>query len=468
MKKVLFILNKYCGLEKSESFFPIFLENFQKELIKHDIEISFVFFSKNLINIDVENKHIYEEKKFNQLIQEDIDDHAKRIENDYKFTFKQSFFPDILQANRDQDGKKLMPPENIFNELNPLIFKFLYLEKLVSNNNYDIIFSDVSPEYEMEFGRIIGDKLNIVVIKEMLGSALGKSIIVKCNGFGNFKWIEVQGDEKFDIENTRLFINDFKNSYKEPYKRYFTSSPKINFFDKIKDYNYDLSLPIVVLKKLYNNFLNFYNKIFKEVFLYDKMNSNDKYLFFGFHLLTESTVSYKSLPFTNQIMLIEMISRVLPYNHYLYIREHPHWTENYTYKFLKKTKSFPNVKIINPSISIHDILKSSKGTLTLNATTGIESLMYGKPVLSFSSNMYHGYHSSAISCKNLFDLGKKLSQLINTNVKKEETIMYINRLRNHSVSVCLGSYNFYSLDDSQKKAYIYSQYFIKILKKLKL
>ena len=387
MKKVLFILNKHCGLEKTEIFFQEFLTNFQKELINHEIELSYVFFSKNLKGINVENKCVYEKEKFIHLTKKDISIEAKRIEKEYKFTFKQSFFPDILQTFKGQDGTVLTPPEFFFNELKPLVTKFLYLEDLIKKNNYDIIFSDVSPEYEMEFGRIIGNKLNKIVLKEYLGAALGNTVILKCNNFGNFEWIEVQGDQKFDLKSTEIFIETFLKFKKDPYTKFFASSPKLSLIDKLKSKSLSslVFFPLILLKKFHNSTLIFFNKILKKVLLYDKLNIQDEYLFFGFQLSIESTVTYKAFPYTNQIALIEMISRVLPYNHFLYVREHPHWPEYYSYKFLKTLKSFPNVKIISPEISIHDILSKSKGVITLKSTTGVEELMHGKHVLSFSS-----------------------------------------------------------------------------------
>ena len=468
MKKVLFILNKYCGLEETESFYPEFLINFQKQSYKYKIDISYAFFSKNLININVENKCIYDEERFNNLSKEDLKIQANRIEKEYRFTFKQSLYPDILQTFNGQDGKQLSPPKALFNDLSYMVPRFLFLEKIIKNNNYDVIFSDTSPEYEMEFGRLIGNKLNKIILKEMLGSALGNSIICRCNNFGEFKWIEAKGDKKFDLENTRLFIEDFKNLKKPPYKKYFTSSPKINFLKKFKNKTLgDLFiLPFILFKKLINNLKNFINEILKKIFLYNKLSLKEDFLFFGFHLLTESSVTYRSLPYSNQIMIIEMISRVLPYNHYLYVREHPHWSDKYTFKFLKGLKSLPNVKIISPEISIHDILSQSKGVISLTSTTGIEALMYGKPVLSFCSNIYAGYHSSVIKCENLFNLGNRLTELINTKVNHEETISYIDRVRNNSVSVALGSYNFYSLDDSQKKSIIFVEYFKNVINSL--
>jgi hypothetical protein len=468
MKKVLFILNKHCGLEKTEMFYPEFLINFQNELISHDIELSYVFFSKNLKDINVKNKFVYEKEKFIDLTKKEITTQAKRIEKEYKFTFKQSFFPDVLQTFKGQDGTSLSPPEIFFNELNPLVFKFLYLEGLILKNNYDIIFSDVSPEYEMEFGRIIGNKFNKVVLKEYLGPALGNTVIQKCNNFGNFEWIEAQGDEKFDLKSTEVFIENFLKFKKPPYEKYFDSPPKVSLIKKArtKSLTFLLFSLLIFFKRFYNFILIFFNKILKKVLLYDKLNVQDEFLFFGFQLSIESTVTYKAFPYTNQIALIETISRVLPYNHFLYVREHPHWPEYYSYKFLKTLKSFPNVKIISPEISIHDILSKSKGVITLNSTTGVEALMHGKPVLSFSSNLYQGYHSSAITCSNLFELGEKLAELINTDVSQQETISYINRLKNNSLSMCLGSYNFYSNKDSQNKANIFAIYFKNIISKL--
>jgi hypothetical protein len=467
MKKVLFIVNKYIGLESTEFFYSEFLISLQKELNKYNIKLSFVLFSKNLENIELENKYIFEAD--NKVVNvKEVEAHANRIEKEYNFTFKKTLFPDLLQTFKGQNGSKIVPDENSFNELNPLVFKFLYLEKLIIKNNYDIIFSDTSPEYEMEFGRIIGNKLNKIVLKEFLGNALGNSTIFKLNDFGNFKWIEVQGDNKIEYDETKQFIINYKKFQKEPYRKYFASAPKTNFINKLlnKKIRDLIILPFVFFNKFYDNLSQIIDKFLKKTFVYKKFDKSKNFLFYGFHLITESTVTYKSMPYTNQKNLIEMISRVLPYNYYLYVREHPHWPKLYKYNFLKSITNFPNIKIISPDVSIHDIISNSKGILSLSSTTGIEALMYGKPVLSFASNIYTGYHSSAIYCQNLYELDKKIVELINTNVDEDETVKYINRLKNNSVSVGLGSYNFYSEKDSQKKANTYAKYFKNIINSL--
>ena len=115
----------------------------------------------------------------------------------------------------------------------------------------------------------------------------------------------------------------------------------------------------------------------------------------------------RSMPYVNQTALIEMLSRVLPYGYTLYVREHPHWPKTYPYSYLKKCKAYPNVRLLSPNISIHDVLRGSRGVIVYNSNTAIEALMHGKPVLSFASNLYYKLHPAVIHCTNLYGLGSR-------------------------------------------------------------
>ena len=81
MKKVLFIVNKYIGLESTEFFYSEFLISLQKELNKYNIKLSFVLFSKNLENIELENKYIFEADDKVVNVKE-VEAHANRIEKE--------------------------------------------------------------------------------------------------------------------------------------------------------------------------------------------------------------------------------------------------------------------------------------------------------------------------------------------------------------------------------------------------
>ena len=186
--------------------------------------------------------------------------------------------------------------------------------------------------------------------------------------------------------------------------------------------------------------------------LENKFDKNRNYLFWGFHLTTEATISLRGLPFLTQTSLIESISRVLPYGKYLYVREHPLWVDNYKYEHLAKLSKLPNVRIISTKVSIHDILKNCEGIITYNSTTGIEALMHGKPVLSFSPNSYYKNHSAVLFCSDLYELGSKLAKLVNTEVNREDTINYLQKMFQISNDVPLEAEAFVSKEDAQQKA----------------
>ena len=172
-------------------------------------------------------------------------------------------------------------------------------------------------------------------------------------------------------------------------------------------------------------------------------------------------MALRSMPYVNQTALIEILSRVLPYGYTLYVREHPHWPKTYPYSYLKKCKAYPNVKLLSPNISIHDVLKGSSGVIVYNSNTGVEALMHGKPVLSFASNLYYKLHPAVIHCTNLYGLGKKLSQLINIRVDRDDTLRYLQKMQSVSTNVLMKSETFLSEDDAKEKANQYSQLLIK-------
>ncbi len=472
MANILWIMNKYVGREKAEEFYPYFLSYTQQELEKKGHQLSFIFFSDLLANNKrLNNKFVFKTEEFLHLSKKEIDAEAKRIEKEYEFTFKQAYFADIIQTFRGQNGRKITVPEKYFDDLSFLVPQFLFLEQLILSQNFDVIFSDVSSEAEMEFGRVIGRKHNKLVFKTYEGSALGHTVILNLLGFGKDEWIEVSGDFDWTIDDAKHFCEEFIGQRKLPYTPYSTLIPQINFFKRIQNIRkiHIRQFP----SKIFGIFKSFLKKVYYFIernvikpILYDHYDSTVPNLFMGFHLNQESTMVLRSQPFTNQIALVEMISRVLPYNYVLYVREHPHWPNRFPASYIKQVKKLTNVRLISPKISIHDILKGTSGVLTYNATTGIEALIYGKPVLSFASNIYYKHHSGVDNCNDLFELGKKLSQLINRKVNNEETIHYIYKLKKNSISFNLNSGNFFPKEDAASKASMFSKFLIAAIRKV--
>lgn len=471
MANILWIVNKYTIGKKDEKFYPVFLKYIQEELNKKGHQLSFVFFSKSFIDsVLSQNNFMYDEDRYTNLKYNDLQIEAARIEKEYNFTFKQAYFPDIIQTSKFQNGRKISMPEEEFNNLNHLIGRFLFLENLILTQKFDVIFSDVSPEAEMEFGRAIGNKHNIMVLKSSEGNALGRSVFSQYFEFGKDRLVEAATNLDFTYNDAEKFCEDFIKNKRPPYiyspKYSEKQSLKIKLLNKLKNKgvrsfsSWIILYPFLFLKKqLFNIYLWIEGNFIKPL-IQDKYDPKVPYVFIGFHLNIESTMALRSMPYMNQTVLVEMISRVLPYGHFLYIRGHPHWPKTFPVSYLLKAKKFPNVRLISDKISIHEIIQNSSGILTYNATTGIESLIYGKPVLSFAPNIYYKQHPGVDFCSNLFDLGAKLSVLVNKEVKKEDTYKYIHKIMQLSHNIELGSYNILSDMDAKDKAERFTTHFL--------
>jgi len=464
MARILWIMNKYVGAEKSEEFYPYFLFYTQNGLEKEGHKLYFVFFSDLLANNELlKNKFVFRREDFHHLAPDEIEKEAGRIETEYHFTFKQACFADIVQTFKGQNERKITVPKKNFTDLSYLIPRFLFLEELITTNDIDVIFSDVSPETEMEFGRVIGNRFSKIVLKANEGSALGKTVLLRSLGFGKDQLVETPFNQ-YTIKEAEKFCNDFILNRRLPYvipgRNYHnkTIGDRIRDRFKKKEYFYFLSWIFKRIKAQLTLVYYFVERNLLKPLLYEKFDPNVPYLFIGFHLNQESTMVLRAQPYTNQTVLVEMLSRVLPYKYVLYVRAHPHWPDRYSYKYLATMKKFPGVKLISEKISVHDVIKNSKGIITYNATTGIEALIYGKPVLSFAPNIYYKQHPAVDYCSDLFELGSKLVSLVNTTVNLEDTFSYIAKINRISFGFLLGADFFVSEEDAKGKAKVFSDF----------
>jgi len=464
MLKVLFIPNKYVSGKGNQKYYPYFFKRLQDELGDNEIELKYVFFSKLVReSILTQNDYWYNEENFNPNHTVLLETEANRIEQEYRFTFKQAFYPEMLQASDyilKNNLRAINLPEKVISNLNYLVPRFNYIEKLLIEENFDIIISDQSTDAEIEFARAICLKYNKIFLR-IWPDFLGKRTIHQETKFCKDKIVEAVYDSNFSYEMAGNYLDDYLTNNRNPY-------PPANFYQEINslktriknilDNHSLLYLPVLFLTKLFRILKSIFYKQYyfieriRKNLLNQKYEPNQNYIFWGFHLTTEATISLRGLPYLTQTSLIESISRVLPYNYYLYVREHPSWRDKFRIEHLQKLSKLPNVRVISTDVSIHTILKNSKGIITYNATTGIEALMHGKPVLSFSPNTYYPYHPATDYCTDLYELSAKLTKLVNTKVHLKDTIKYLHKMFKVSNDIPMEAETFFSQEDAKIKA----------------
>jgi hypothetical protein len=462
MINVLFITNKYVSGRGNQKYYPYFLKRLSENLKGKNINLKYVFFS-NLFRERVLTKDSfwYNNVRLKKISKKEIEHEAKNIESKYEFTFKQAYFPEMLQASDGhQFNRHIQLPEKIISNLDHLADKFIYLEKVIKDNLFEIIITDQGTDAEMEFARAICLK-NKKIFLRIQPDFMGKRTIHQEYGFCEDKIIEAVYDTEFTFDMAKGFLNDYLNKRGIPYPAPVFYSEKKGFKDKLKNKLSEKGLIGLISaaaatsrRKMENGLFNIYLKIERSIknLIIDEYDPSRQYVFWGFHLTTEATIALRGLPYLRQISLIESISRVLPFGVYLYVREHPMWRDMFAFKYLYTLSKLPNVRVISTKIPIHTVLENSKGVVTYNATTGIEALMHGKPVLSFSPNVYYGLHTAVDYCDNLYKLGAKLAKLVNTKVDREETVRYLHKMFRISNDVPLEAETFMSKDDAKNKA----------------
>lgn len=130
-----------------------------------------------------------------------------------------------------------------------------------------------------------------------------------------------------------------------------------------------------IRKKQFDNYLNtFDNKI------------PSKSIFFPLHFQPEESTLVKGINYTNQIALIEHISKSIPLGYTLIVKEHPLGRGYRPLWQYKHIDSFYNVKLVELPSS--EIVKNVDLVISISGTIGMESLVYEKPIIMLGTTYY--------------------------------------------------------------------------------
>ncbi len=99
--------------------------------------------------------------------------------------------------------------------------------------------------------------------------------------------------------------------------------------------------------------------------------------------------------YADQLLMIDLISKCIPEDWYVYVKEHAsqwylklHGERSRTKNFYDDIATLPNVRIIPIETSNFDLVDNSKAVATVTGTTGWEAVIRGKPTLVFGHAWY--------------------------------------------------------------------------------
>ena len=176
-------------------------------------------------------------------------------------------------------------------------------------------------------------------------------------------------------------------------------------------------------KMFINNFCRILKRIVFKIY-YKPVNKNEKYIYFPLHVPDDAQITLRSPQFYREDKVVEKIAKNLPKDYVLYVKEHPHSIASLNFSWFRNILKQSNVRIINPTINSHDLIKNCKGVITIRSDVGWEALLYGKPVLVLTDAFYSGF-GVIVDCFNFNRVKPCINKLLAKSPDKKKTYKLI-------------------------------------------
>jgi len=144
---------------------------------------------------------------------------------------------------------------------------------------------------------------------------------------------------------------------------------------------------------------------------------NKKYLYFAAPYQPEAGSAVNAGFFEDVFVVLDILSATIPDDWIIYYKEHPgSFLEGFrgslkrSEVFYKKVCSYKNIEIISSSLDTFKLIDASQAVSSIAGTVGWESVVRGKPTLSFGNGWYHGC-KSVFKVNTVFDAKNALAQI---------------------------------------------------------
>lgn len=117
------------------------------------------------------------------------------------------------------------------------------------------------------------------------------------------------------------------------------------------------------------------------------------YALFGLHMQPESTIDVFAHFFSNQLHVIELMSRSLPPTHSLLVKLHKSDLPNYSGDFIARLRRFPGVRVVAAQADSLEFIRKAALVFAIQGTMGLEAALLGKPVIMFGDSPVRAFPS---------------------------------------------------------------------------
>lgn len=121
---------------------------------------------------------------------------------------------------------------------------------------------------------------------------------------------------------------------------------------------------------------------------FQEPKDHEAFVFFPLQMEPECSTLVFAPFHANQLYLIECLSKSLPIDQLLYVKEHPAMVGRRPLSHYRAMRSLPNIRLISPRVSSHELIQQTRAVVTATSSVGWEALIHGKPVIVLGNVWY--------------------------------------------------------------------------------
>ena len=193
-------------------------------------------------------------------------------------------------------------------------------------------------------------------------------------------------------------------------------------------------------------FRNIFIRLFKDRFFCNVNTKELKYVLYPLHVIPESSVFTKAPYFCSELFLIETLSKSVPWECKILVKEHWGMLGKRPLSFYKQLKKLTNVILVSPFLykDPKQYIQDSQGVVTITGSTALEAAFLGKPSIIFGETSFE-----PLSCVHKVSDITKIKDIIaqwNTNenqVNDQEIVSYIEMVLKYGRDISLKTILYY-------------------------
>ena len=152
------------------------------------------------------------------------------------------------------------------------------------------------------------------------------------------------------------------------------------------------------------------------------------------HQEPERSLLIAAPKFSDQLLTIKQVSKNLPKNYELYVKEHPtqgparNWRETSFYNEVMKLK---NVKLFHPEFDSKLLLKNCELVISVGGTSSFEAAFFGKPSIIFA-DLGYSLIPSITRLNSYAELKQGIMNSLKLKIDPNDVLDYVNMLEKNS------------------------------------